>query len=140
MATFRSFVEIEAWQKARELTGLVYVATRSAGFSKDFALRDQVRRASISIMANIAEGFGRSGSVEFIQFLAVAKGSACEVISHVYVALDQGYVSQEEFDRLNSLAEKTVDLIGGLMRSHRSKAQNISGEPATHPTTPDARL
>jgi four helix bundle protein len=116
MATFRSFVEIEAWQKARELTGLVYVATRSAGFSKDFALRDQVRRASISIMANIAEGFGRSGSVEFIQFLAVAKGSACEVISHVYVALDQGYVSQEEFDRLNSLAEKTVDLIGGLMR------------------------
>jgi four helix bundle protein len=116
MTTFRSFVEIEAWQKARELTGLVYVATRSAGFSKDFALRDQVRRASISIMANIAEGFGRSGSVEFIQFLAVAKGSACEVISHVYVALDQGYVSQEEFDRLNSLAEKTVDLIGGLMR------------------------
>lgn len=116
MATFRSFVEIEAWQKARELTGLVYVATRSAGFSKDFALRDQVRRASISIMANIAEGFGRSGSVEFIQFLAVAKGSACEVISHVYVALDQGYVSQEEFDRLNSLAEKTVDLIGGPMR------------------------
>lgn len=116
MATFRSFVEIEAWQKARDLTGLVYVATRSAGFSKDFALRNQVRRASISIMANIAEGFGRSGSVEFIQFLAVAKGSACEVISHVYVALDQGYVSQEEFDRLNSLAEKTVDLIGGLMR------------------------
>lgn len=116
MATFRSFVEIEAWQKARELTGLVYVATRSAGFSKDFALRNQVRRASISIMANIAEGFGRSGSVEFIQSLAVAKGSACEVISHVYVALDQGYVSQEEFDRLNSLAEKTVDLIGGLMR------------------------
>jgi four helix bundle protein len=117
MATFRSFVEIEAWQKARELTGLVYVATRSAGFSKDFALRDQVRQASISIRANIAEGFGsRSGSVEFIQFLAVAKGSACEVISHVYVALDQGYVSQEEFDRLNSLAEKTVDLIGGLMR------------------------
>jgi four helix bundle protein len=114
--TFRSFVEIEAWQKARELTGLVYVATRSAGFSKDFALRDQVRRASISIMASIAEGFGRSGSVEFIQFLAVAKGSACEVISHVYVALDQGYVSQEEFDRLNSLAEKTVDLIGGPMR------------------------
>ena len=116
MATFRSFVEIEAWQKARELTGLVYVATRSVGFSKDFALRNQVRRASISIMANIAEGFGRSGSVEFIQFLAVAKGSACEVIFHVYVALDQGYVSQEEFDRLNSLAEKTVDLIGGPMR------------------------
>lgn len=124
MATFRSFVEIEAWQKARELTGLVYVATRSAGFSKDFALRDQVRRASISIMANIAEGFGRSGSVEFIQFLAVAKGSACEVISHVYVALDQGYVSQEEFDRLNSLAEKTVDLIGPMRYLQKSSIKD----------------
>src|SRR4030095_16994296 len=116
MATFRSFVDIDAWQKARELTGLVYAATRANAFSKDFGLRDQARRAAVSIMANIAEGYGRSGSGEFLQFLAVAKGSACEVISHVYVALDQGYVSQEEFDRLNSLAEKTVDLIGGLMR------------------------
>ena len=67
-------------------------------------------------MANIAEGFGRSGSGEFIQFLAIAKGSACEVISHVYVALDQGYISQQEFERLNDLAEKTVNLIGGLMK------------------------
>jgi four helix bundle protein len=79
-------------------------------------LRDQIRRASISIMANIAEGFGRSGSGEFIQFLAVAKGSACEVSSHVYVALDQGYISQPEFERLIDVAEKTVNLIGGLMK------------------------
>ncbi|MDH3445902.1 MAG: four helix bundle protein, partial [Deltaproteobacteria bacterium] len=97
MASFRSFTDIDAWQKARELTGLVYGATRAGAFSKDFALRDQVRRASVSIMANIAEGFGRSGSGEFIQFLAVAKGSACEVVSHLYLALDQGYVSQQEF-------------------------------------------
>jgi len=67
-------------------------------------------------MANIAEGFGRSGSGEFIQFLAIAKGSACEAISHVYVALDQGYISQSEFERLNELAERTVNLIGGLMK------------------------
>lgn len=67
-------------------------------------------------MANIAEGFGRSGSGEFIQFLAIAKGSACEVASHVYVALDQGYISQQEFERLNDLTEKTVNLIGGLMK------------------------
>ena len=116
MATFRSFVDIDAWQKARELTCLVYVATRSGAFSKDFALRDQVRRASISIMANIAEGFGRSGLGEFIQFLAVAKGSACEVISNLYVALDQGYVSYREFEDLNEPAEKTLHLIGGLMK------------------------
>lgn len=67
-------------------------------------------------MANIAEGFGRSGSGEFIQFLAVAKGSACEVISHVYVALDQGYINRVEFERVNDLAETTVNLIGGLMK------------------------
>ena len=67
-------------------------------------------------MANIAEGFGRSGSGEFIQFLAIAKGSACEVISHVYVALDQGYISRPEFERLNELAERTTNMIGGLMK------------------------
>jgi four helix bundle protein len=122
VATFKTFVEIDAWQTARELTGFVYVATRSGAFSKDFALRDQVRRASISIMANIAEGFGRSGSGEFIQFLAVAKGSACEVISHVYVALDQGYLNRQEFEHLNALAEKTVNLIGGLMKYMQQSA------------------
>jgi four helix bundle protein len=116
MATFRSFVDIDAWQKARELTGLVYAATRANDFSKDFGLRDQARRAAVSIMANIAEGYGRSGSGEFLQFLAVAKGSACEVISHVYVALDQGYINRQEFERLNELAERTLYLVGGLMK------------------------
>ena len=67
-------------------------------------------------MANIAEGFGRSGSGEFIQFLAVAKGSACEVISHVFVAFDQGYIDRKEFEQLNDLGERTVNLIGGLMK------------------------
>ena len=67
-------------------------------------------------MANIAEGFGRSGSAEFQQHLAIAKGSTCEVISHLYVALDQAYVSKQDFDRLNNLAEETASLIGGLMK------------------------
>jgi four helix bundle protein len=116
MASIRTFVDLDAWKTARELTKLVYLATRGAAFAKDFGLRDQIRRASISIMANIAEGFGRSGSGEFIQFLAIAKGSACEVSSHVYIALDQGYISQAEFERLNELAERTVNLIGGLMK------------------------
>jgi four helix bundle protein len=114
--SFRNFVEIDAWQKARELTSSVYAFTRNQPFSKDFGSRDQIRRASVSIMANIAEGFVRSGSGEFLQFLALAKGSACEVISHVHVALDQKYISQQEFERLNLLAEQTVNLIGGLMR------------------------
>jgi four helix bundle protein len=109
MATFLSFVDIDAWQKARELTSNVYALTRSSSFAKDFALRDEIRRSSVSVMANIAEGFGRSGSGEFVQFLAVAKGSACEVISHVYVALDQ-------FESLSVLAGQTINLIGGLMK------------------------
>ena len=116
MASIRTFVELDAWRTARELTKLVYLVTRSNAFAKDFGLRDQIRRASVSIMANIAEGFGRSGSGELIQFLAIAKGSACEVNSHIYVALDQGYISQSEFDRVNELAERTINLIGGLMK------------------------
>jgi four helix bundle protein len=116
MATIRRFADLDAWKAARELTKLVYLATRDTAFAKDFGLRNQIRRAVVSIMANIAEGFGRSGSVEFIQFLAIAKGSACEVNSHIYVALDQGYISQSEFDRVNELAERTINLIGGLMK------------------------
>ena len=116
MATIRTFADLDAWKAARELTQLVYLATRDTGLAKDFGLRDQIRRAVVSIMANIAEGFGRSGSGEFIQFLAIAKGSACEVNSHIYVALDQGYISQSEFDRVNELAERTINLIGGLMK------------------------
>jgi four helix bundle protein len=116
MAIIRTFADLDAWKAARELTKLVYLATRNAAFSKDFGLRDQIRRASVSIMANIAEGFGRSGSGEFIQFLAIAKGSGCEVNSHIYVTLDQGYISQSEFERLTELADRTVSLIGGLMK------------------------
>jgi four helix bundle protein len=116
MATFKSFTDIDAWQKARALTSDVYAVSNNSSFSKDFGLRDQIRRASVSIMANIAEGFGRSGSVEFQQYLAIAKGSTCEVVSHLYVALDHGYVSKQDFDRLIALAGETANLIGGLMK------------------------
>jgi four helix bundle protein len=116
MATFRSFVDIDAWKKGRELTVSVYDLTKNPPFSKDFPLRDQIRRACVSVMANIAEGFGRGGSIEFAQFLAIAKGSACEVISHLYVALDQGYITKQQFENVNILAEQTVNLIGGLMK------------------------
>ncbi len=115
MATFQSFVEIEAWQKARQLTTGIYKLSRRSSFSKDFGLRDQIRRATVSIMANIAEGFERNGSREFLQFLAIAKGSVGEVISHLYVASDQGYINGEEFHRLQTLADDTGRKIGSLM-------------------------
>ncbi len=115
MATFRRFEEIEAWQKARELTGELYVVSKHGLFAKDFSLRDQIRSAGVSMMANIAEGFERDGTAEFIQFLAVAKGSAAEVRSHAYVALDQGYLTEKEFDRLASKAAEVGRMIGALM-------------------------
>jgi four helix bundle protein len=115
MTTFQSFTEIEAWQKARELTRVVYRVSNQGSFSKDFGLRDQIRRAVVSVMSNIAEGFERNGTAEFVQFLAVAKGSVGEVIAQLYVASDQGYITREEFDRLIALATETGRRIGALM-------------------------
>jgi four helix bundle protein len=115
MTTFQSFTEIEAWQKARELTRVVYRVSNQGSFSKDFGPRDQIRRAVVSVMSNIAEGFERNGTAEFVQFLAVAKGSVGEVIAQLYVASDQGYITREEFDRLIALATETGRRIGALM-------------------------
>ncbi len=89
MATFKSFEDIEAWQKARELTNRVYDASDKGAFARDFGLRDQIRRACVSILSNIAEGFERSGTGEFVQFLSSAKGSAGEVRAQLYVALER---------------------------------------------------
>lgn len=115
MATFRSFEDIEAWQIGRELTRCVYDATRSGPFARDYGLRDQIRRAAISIMSNIAEGFERSGRGEFVQFLAVAKGSAGEVRSHLFVARDLGYVSADTYAKLSALATQVGRMTNGLI-------------------------
>ena len=84
-------------------------------FARDLSLRDQIRRAGVSIISNIAEGFERGGTAEFVQFLSFAKGSAGEVRSQLYVAKDQGYLTSEDFDRLMELASEISHLIGGLM-------------------------
>src|SRR6266436_6446725 len=115
MATFKRFEEIESWKKARELTKRVYKISSTATFAKDFGLRDQIRKASVSIMSNIAEGYDRSGTGEFVQFLATAKGSAAEVRCQLYVALDQAYIDYYTFNELTGLAAETANMIGGLM-------------------------
>ena len=115
MATFQNFEEIDAWQKARKLTQDIYNISNHGSFSKDFGLRDQICRASVSIMSNIAEGFERNGTKEFVQFLAIAKGPVGEVKGQLYVALDQGYINQDIFDRLFALSTETGRMIGGLM-------------------------
>ncbi len=96
MATFKRFEEMHAWQSARDLVKLVYTATKQADFSRDFALRDQIRRAAISVMSNIAEGFGTGTDADFIRFLGYARRSASETQSQLYAALDQNYISSED--------------------------------------------
>jgi len=120
MATFKKFEEIESWQKARELTRRVYEVSNKSKFSKDFGLKDQIRRAAVSVMSNIAEGNDRSGTGEFIQFLAQAKGSSAEVRCQLYVAFDQGYINEMEFGELATLAADTGRLFGGLLNYLRS--------------------
>jgi four helix bundle protein len=115
MSTFKSFEEIEAWQKARFLTRQVYAISEKGDFKRDFGLKDQIRRAAVSTMSNIAEGHERGGSKEFIQFLSTAKGSCAEVRSLLYVAFDQGYVDRESCDQLVGLAQEISRMISGLM-------------------------
>src|ERR1044071_8832227 len=97
MATFKRFEDINAWQKARSLTRLVYKVSEEGRFGRDFDLRDQIRRACVSIMAKIAEGFARHSDKEFANFLNMAHGSAAETQSHLYVALDLGYIDEPLF-------------------------------------------
>jgi four helix bundle protein len=115
MATFKTFEDIEAWQRSRALTRSIYNVTSQGTFARDFGLRNQIRKASVSIMSNIAEGFERSGTREFIQFLATAKGSAGEVRAQLYVALDQGYVEQAIFDDLSQSIIKISMMLSGLI-------------------------
>ena len=109
MATITKFEELEIWKLARELANEIFdLFTGSESFSRDFKLKDQINGSSGSVMDNIAEGFERGGRNEFINFLTFSKGSAGEVKSQLYRALDRKYIKQEEFDHLY---EKT-DLIG----------------------------
>jgi four helix bundle protein len=105
MAGITRFEEIEAWKTARQLTNTVYELSNQAGFNRDFGLRDQIRRASISVMSNIAEGFESRTDTQFINFLGMARASAGEARAQLYVALDQKYITEEQFKDACSMAE-----------------------------------
>ncbi len=113
----RKFEDLIFWQKARELTRIVYSISKNGMFQKDFELKDQIRRAAVSVMSNIAEGFGRGGNKEFIQFLFVAKGSAAEAQSHLHVALDQEYIDAGKFETAYDKAEEITRLINSFISS-----------------------
>ncbi|MCR4303893.1 MAG: four helix bundle protein [Gallionella sp.] len=108
------FEDLIAWQKARQLTVEIYRITAHGEFAKDFGLRDQIRRAAVSVMSNIAEGFDRASRSEFHQFLVIAKASCAEVRSQLYVALDVGYIDQKMFDNVNSSTSELSRILGGL--------------------------
>ena len=110
------FEDIQAWEVARRLTGEIYRSAKRKGFEKDFGLRDQIQRAAVSIMANIAEGFDGRSTQEFIRFLGYAFRSATEVQSHLYVALDQDYLVKDAFADLYQQAVETKKLINGFIR------------------------
>ena len=115
MARIERFEEIEAWQAARELANLVYDLSDKGAFAKDWALRDQIRRAAVSVMSNIAEGFEGQTNRSFIAYLYRAKGSAGEVRCQLYLAQDRGYVSKDELAAAQAVAEKTACLTAGFI-------------------------
>ena len=111
------FEDIQAWQEARSLVGFVYEAIKgNEDFRRDFRLVNQIQGASVSVMANIAEGFSRKSNKEFIQYLFISKSSAAEVQSHLYVALDQGYIEKSVFERIYEQADKVARMCSGFIK------------------------
>ena len=116
MAAIEKFEDIKAWQEARELLKSIYEITSKGNFSKDWELKNQIRRSGLSVMSNIAEGFDRSSDKEFIQFLRIATGSCSELKSQLYAALDQKYIINELFSKIYQKATDVTKLINGFIR------------------------
>ena len=123
--TIQNFEDLNVWQRTRELSGSVYELTKKKDFSKDYSLVDQIRRSSISVLSNIAEGFERGSNKEFIQFLYIAKGSCGEVRSQLYIALDQRYIIEEDFNACKILCMKISGMISNLISY--LKTSNMKG-------------
>ncbi len=130
----KSFEDMDMWKRSRELVGFVYQVTKNDRFCKDFSLVDQIRRAAISVMSNIAEGFERGSNAEFIQFLYIAKGSCGEVRTQIYAALDQAYISNAEFLAGKRLCVDISGQISGLiqyLKGSRLKGEKFKVEQKT---------
>ena len=135
MSTITQFEEIDAWITARELTRMIYTHTDQGGFAKDFGLKNQIQRASVSIMSNIAEGFERRTQAQFLDYLGHAKASAGEVRCQLYIAIDLGYLNEEQFQRVFDLADKASRQIYRFMsylethpQSRRTREEGLGYE------------
>jgi len=137
LTSVTKFQDLEAWQDARTLVGMVYKASNCSPLDRDFGLRDQLQRAAVSIMANIAEGFGRGRNKELIHFLIMARGSCSEVQSHLYVALDAELIPRTDFDAMSEQTDKTARKISAFIRylqqtakaGQKTKVAQQSNEP-----------
>jgi four helix bundle protein len=131
-----SFEDLNAWKSSRELVKEVYSLTKKRVFARDFALVDQIRRAAISIVSNISEGFERGSNREFVQFLYMAKGSCGEVRAQLAIASDQGYIEPAELAEVDDLARRTAGMLGSLinyLKTSKIKGSKFkSGEVAAH--------
>jgi four helix bundle protein len=116
IVTIRRFEEIEGWIAARSLASKIYQISSTGKFGTDFGLRDQIRKASISVMANIAEGFGRGGKAELIRFLRISHASALETQSHLYIAGDLGYLERTDYEALQAQVLRVTRLIGSFIQ------------------------
>jgi four helix bundle protein len=110
----RRFEDLAVWQKSRDLSVAIYRVTQSGRFAQDHGLRNQIRRAAVSVMSNIAEGFDRYSRAEFRQFLSISRGSASEVRSQLHLALALGYITQAEFDQLNAQCWEIARMLASL--------------------------
>jgi four helix bundle protein len=135
MPTIIRFEEIEAWQTARELTKLIYLLTEESKFSRDFGLKDQIRRAAVSVMSNVSEGFESQTQAQFIRYLGLAKASAGEVRSQLYISRDLDYVGQEEFTKAFAMAEKVSRQIARFIsyleshpQAHKIREESVEYE------------
>lgn len=119
----QQFEDLQAWQKARQLTSVIYDLTAKEKFARDFCLRDQIRDAAGSMMYNVAEGFDAGSSAEFIRFLKMARRSASQVQSELYLALDQKYITEDELSQTYDLANETKRIINGLISYLRKRGK-----------------
>jgi four helix bundle protein len=126
MALIKKFEDIISWQESRKLVKMVYELTSTGNFSKDFGLRDQIRRASVSTMTNIAEGFDCESNIEFARFLVIARRSSVEVQSLLYTAFDVGYIDENKLKAYYDQAYKTKGLINALKRSLKTQANQTT--------------
>jgi len=127
------FEDLECWKEARNIVSQIYSVTNNGTFRKDLRLSGQIQSAASSVMANIAEGFVRRSNKEFVQFLFIAMSSAAEVQSHLYIALDQHYITQNQFKEIYEQTDKTAKMISGLITYLRNNETRYKQEKLKKP-------